>query len=1713
MNDTPRVHELVAQQAARHPDRIAVEWDSGRLTYAELVAEAAALAHLLSAAGAGPGGLVGLLLPRSPGMIVALVAILQTGAAYVPVDHDDAPARQRMVLADAGVRLLLTAGGHYVVTDDLPGVRVIDLDRVGDELSGFPRTPPRVPGGARDLAYISYTSGSTGRPKGVQAEHGNVVHFVSGDHVDHAEELTFCLVAPLAFDASTFEIWTCLCNGHRLVVPPAGLLGPDQIGTMVQRHAVTVLHLTKGLFNVVMEAGAPGLRGIRLLFTGGDKISPVHARQAVDLLPDTRISNCYGPTETTTFTTLHRRILVSDTDGPVPIGLPVTGARIHVLDAAQRPVSAGEVGELYVGGPGVARGYTDPALTAERFLPDPFDPPPGADRMYRTGDLVRRRPDGSLMFVGRVDNQVKIRGHRVEPGEVEHVLATLSGVRDVCCVARRAADGESELVAYVVSDGVRVEDIRAYVDARLPPYLRPAFVELLDELPLSRNGKVDYSALPEPSDRAPETGTQAGELTPTEKYLATLWQDLLGRGPTHSDEDFFAAGGHSLTAMRFTSRLRHDLGKRVSLAKFFAHTTLRSLGALLDSLPVRDGEGVRHRPGRDSAPLSPFQHGLWIFHQLYPGTTAYHVPMAFEIAGALDVPALERALAAVVARHDALRTTITVVDGEPVQRISARLDVRIERAALPSPGTDGEDALRRRMAEAVRQPIDLTAGPLWRMTLYSDGAARHALLLVVHHLVTDGWSMELLKRDLSAAYQADVAGVAPSWPQLSLQFADVAEWEAAAEGRARAEREKSFWLGQLAGVRMPLQLPTRVDRPDHATFTADEVAIRLRPETTAALRSLARAQGVSLFSVLFSGFALMLSRVGGQRRFTVGSPLAVRDDSSTKDVVGFFNNTMVLPCAVDPDESFVALAKRTHRMVVEALAHRHVPFESLVAELVPDREPGKNPLFDVWFNMLSYQSHPLTLGAARVRQLPPPLAGALFDLTAYVDDGPDGIDVRFVFNPDVLLADRVAVMLAQTVTVFDQIGRDPSRTVDDVPLGVDPPGPAAVAEAPRAGLLDRAAGQPGHRTAVEQDGRVVSYDELLGAARRSAAHLTRYGVAAGDIVALATGRTPELLVGMVAARSVGAAFTTLDPGHPEHWVDATITALRPRAVLDGGTDTSSAWIDRPRRHGGVPVGGSVVDPSPTGFDGPVRQVGLEAAYVLQTSGSTGRPLYVVGAEAPLVVFFEWYSAAFGLGPSDRFSVLAGLSHDPLLRETLLPLWLGATACLPPATLPGPAAQLRWLVRQRVTVVHLTPGMLRLLAAAADGHTAPDVRLVALGGAAVTAADHRAARALFPRARRISFYGTTETPQGVSLTDLDVEFAAGAPGHPPLGGGSPSAELGVLRAGTLRRAATNEVGEVYVRSPYLALGYAGDEELTAARFVDDPWNAGSGSRLYRTGDWGRLRPDGSVEFLGRLDDQLAVDGHRVEPAEIEAALTGHLEVLDCCVTSVRGRPTAAVRLRDPAVPVGQLHRHLAERVPPALLVTDIVVVDRLPLTPNGKVDRPALTRQLGERSTAAEPPPAGQLLTALTDAWRATLGKTELDPDRTFFELGGTSAALLRLHRRLTDQVAPELTLVELFRYPTLRTLAAALAVRPAPRSAPLPLGQAGPAREAQLSEVDRIRLARQAARATRRATAEQGQPIVVGDDVGARLHGPSDTGAGGRARGAAEDAGGGGRGS
>ncbi|RBQ19216.1 hypothetical protein DP939_14845 [Spongiactinospora rosea] len=1605
------LYALIAARARLDPGLTAVRDPLTRLTYRELDHAARTVAADLRAAGVRPGEVVAVCAGPSVPYVAGVAGVLAAGAAFLPVDPELPPARIGRLLEDAGPAACLVAGEV-----SLPeGVRSLPI-----RLDG-PAPPEPVMAGDDALAYVLYTSGSTGRPKGVRCHHRGVLSLL-GDLIARAPVPVGAVCAwwtAPGFDVSVYEIFSALLGGELLVVPPAVRTDPTGFLDLLAAERVASAYVPPFLLADLAdraEAG-PGSLGLRRLLVGVEPIQERLLRRIAVAAGGARVLNGYGPTEAHVCATVYEVPAEPAADGSLgrtPIGRPVGGSQVHVLDPRLGPVSPGEVGELYVSGAGVAHGYhRAPEATAAAFRW--IDVGTGRVRAYRTGDLVRERADGELMFVGRADDQLKVRGHRVEPGEIEAVLLEHRAVRAAAVTCPH--DAPDLLCAYVEPAeplDAAAETLRAHLAARLPAYLVPGVIAVVDRLPVTAHGKLDRARL---ARRTPPLAPD-GDGRPAsdgERYVQGVWARVLG-GTAHGvHTHFLDVGGHSLAAIRVAGHVRRDTGADVTVADVYANPTIAGFAASLDARNADFGRpAAPARSGAPLAPLSAAQEALFLLHRMYPDNRAYHIPTLHEITGPLDTAALGRALLAVRERHTALRSTLVEVGSTVAQRVGPAEPLPLDVTDLAGLSGERQAAELRRLAgEASTAAWDLRAEPPLRVRLFRLAARRHALLLVAHHLFSDGWSVEIVQRDLSAAYRSIRAGQEPNLPEAA-QATDFAKAERDPEQRERVARHVEYWKRRLSAAPVPRSLPMQRPRRREPRFAADRLGFTLDRAATEALRALARSRGIGLFSVLATGFTTVIARYLGQPGFVLGVPVAGRADPERAGSVGFFNNSLAVPCTVDGRASFAGNAAAFHEELLAALSHDEAPFARVVAELRPPRQPGANPLFRFWCNMLSYPRHPLRLDGCAVQASSPPVPGALFDLSCYLTEHPDRIEVELVYDADLYDRDRIAALAGHCREVYANACAAPDGPVGEMlsAAPVPPRAPAPEQAAPDIGeLFTAAASAHPDRLALRTGSTGWTYRRLAQAVDEQAGELRHAGAGPGRPVAILADRTPRLVVGILAALRTGTPFVLLDRAHPGPRLRRMAARSLPRTWIDatapGATADGRGLSRLPRADAGT-----------TGVTG---EVPVEAAYIAFTSGTTAEPRGVVVGRGPLAAFTERHRAEHGIGPGDRFALLAGIGHDPLLREVLVPLTSGAALLIPgPEEAANPARLVSWLAGGRVGVLYATPATVRVLAGAAQAAriTLPAVRLLGFGGAAVEPGDVHSARRMAPNARLESYYGATETPQVVAVADPSDARAA-----PLIGTGYGEARLLVVEPDG-RPAPVNVAGEIVVSGPHLALGYLGDDVATAQRFHSVPED-GPGVRRYRTGDRGCRRPDGRIEFGGRLDRQLDLHGTRAEPGEIEYLARTHPQVRECLVTGPGETGvevlTAYVEPAGPGLTAADVRGHLAALLPVALVPADIVLVAAIPLNPHGKPD----PRLLPARP-APVPRAGGPVAERIAAIWSAALGVPYDGLDDNFFDAGGTSVTLLTVRAHLERLTGSEVPLSTLFAHPTVRTMAAAL---------------------------------------------------------------------------------------
>ena len=1631
------VHELFLRQARDHPDAPAIrQWDR-LLSYGEVAASATALAGRLRAAGVGPGVRAAICLRRTPWLPISELAVPLCGGAFVPLDPDQPRHRLRTMVDDADVTVAVT---DTVGSELLTGIvdRIVRVDERGatgadEELAGHPSAGPD------DIAYIMYTSGSTGRPKGVMVSHRNLMAFTAAinQHLGEGDRYQLAAFAAMGFDVSIFEIFAPLSRGASVhLVPDAERADAELLQAFLEEHRSSHVFLPPVLLPLLEPSRLPDLRAV---IVGGEACDPRQVgRWAVD---GRRFCNWYGPTEATVAVTAAE--LSGTWTRALPIGRPLPGSSVYILDHDLQTCAPGVVGELYIGGPQVALGYaTGSAETASRFIRDPFSggsqEPESRSVLYRTGDQASWDEHGTIWFMGRIDRQLKINGRRVEPTEIEAVLSGHPRVKQA------AVDVSGSVIrAYVTSSAAPSgRELRQYCAAWLPRQMIPATVTVLSRIPLTANAKVDFAQLAA-LGRAAEADARGPE--PSEHWarvVAQCWSDLFGNGQPRLDDDFFESGGDSLQAMILASALRKVTSLEFSVADVLAGRTVGGIAELLHTT----GQTAQALPSARKAELSPAQRRIWFIEQLAPGLPVHNIVLSERITGPLDAAALEGAFAQVASRQTALRWRLrpgpvlpAVVLADPALPI-----VRVDDLSGLSADAR-QTAVSKALDEEARTPLALIDSPLWRVRLLRITHGEHVLCVVIHHLIFDGWSQAVLYRELSAAYRRCLPSERMEAPASApVTFADYTAWSLERAARS-APADLEWWRAHLADAPMTLDLPRDRPRPAALSFAGAVHGIDAPEALAADVARLAVEQGTTMSTVLLAAFGVLLRRLSGQSDMMVGMPVVDRGRADFEDLVGFMVDLLPLRLKPTGGATFSDLIHQCADEFAAVRAHAHVPLERIV-EIVGDHGVDRNPVFQVMFNVYNFAEAYLEIDGTMTSPVHVGVPGSHVDLTLYVIISAAGMRFEAAYNRDLYDPARIdcvvksyALLLAELVAAPDAMTNaaciggqrgTPALPNWTAPLPEGIPATPGLVEQIKAVCHDR-----GDAVAVEGDGAQLSYREVLRVSDCVAAALRATGLGVGDTVVVLAERVVLLAPTLLGVLSTGARWLILDADLPAAVLRRRLGSLNPRAV---------AWFSRP------PQPGSFPDPPPGLIN--VRELAAAGTvaesvaaarrrgYLSVTSGTTGEPKVVHAGEAPLVHFLNWYRAAFSIGARDRFALLSGLAHDPLLRDIFTPLTAGAALVVPEDPYPAdPVRLLEWLATRGITAAHLTPQLLRLMTA---GNRRPaqalSLRLIGFGGDQLTRGDIAAARQLAPGARLLNFYGTTETPQAQAYHEVTAPWPSGpTPANPssgdsmpvPVGVGIDGVQLLVMSA-CGQPAAVGELGEVIIRSRHLSDGYT--DPAAGWRYAPLP-GAGAGD-IFRTGDLGRYDPSGAVTLAGRADDQVKVRGFRVDLAEVEAVLRSHPDVAMAAVQVVES--AGAQTLHAFVTAAGQemshsgvLH-HARSQLPSYAVPTRISVLPELPLSGNGKINRKMLLRLVPADDLAASEAgdiPEGEAELLVMSIWCEVLDLPWVARNQNFFEVGGHSMAIMEVQWRLSSALGRQVPVVDLFRYPTIKSIAERLA--------------------------------------------------------------------------------------
>jgi amino acid adenylation domain-containing protein/non-ribosomal peptide synthase protein (TIGR01720 family) len=1481
---------LFERQVRRTPRAPALACRDITLSYAELNTRANRLAHRLAGLGVGPEVPVAVLMDRGVDLVVAMVAVVKAGGAYVPLHASYPQARINWMLRETGAPVLITdrgLAGHGSGHD--AAVLVVDeepLDELPDTDLGL-----RLSGG--HLAYVMYTSGSTGNPKGVAVTHADVVALASDRDLRSEAHRRVLFHSSHAFDAATYEIWAPLLAGHEVVVAPEVDIDVSAMAALFAERRITAVFLTTPLFTLLAEESPECFASLTEVWCGGEVVSSSAMLRVLRHCPATRVLNVYGPTETTTFATRFELDASVQDESAVPIGRAMDNVLAYVLDEQLRLVAPGVPGELYLAGLGVARGYVRrQALTAERFVAAPYGRP--GERMYRTGDLVRWNSAGQLEYLGRADQQVKMRGFRIEPGEIEVALVAHPDIAQATVVAREDRPGDRMLVAYLVAAGDRIPDVaevRRYIAQSLPEYMVPTAMVFLTALPLNSNGKLDRAALPAPTLGAGSAGRTARSAR--EEILCGLFAEVLGLDSVGVDDGFFELGGHSLLVTRLISRVRTALGVELGVREVFETPTVAGLAARLDAAAAPAQPALRPVPRTDVVPLSFAQQRLWFLHRLEGPSPTYNISFGLRLRGVLDRDALASALRDVVARHEVLRTIYPEVDGVARQHVLDQASVDLVTSDVSA--AELTDAVER----AARYPFDLASEIPLRAELFVAGPEDAALVLVLHHIAADGSSLKPLVRDLASAYEARCAGKAPAWEPLPVQYADYTLWQRKLLGEqsdesSTARTQVDFWRTALQGIPEQLDLPYDRPRPSVASYRGDRVEVELPAEVHRAATALARSSNVTVFMVLHAALASLLTRLGAGTDIPLGTPVAGRTDDALTDLVGFFVNSLVLRTDTSGEPSFRELLDRVRATDFAAYAHQDLPFEHLVELLNPARSAAHHPLFQVMLGFFPYSDTNFELPGLHVTTSDINTRTAKFDLFFLLNEqrnaegAPDGITGVIEYSTDVFDRATVEWLGARWTRWLDALLADPDRPIGahDVLLPVErdrlPAWNDTAAEIPPATVTELFEAQVRRdptAIALACDEVELSYEELNVRANRLARALIEYGVGPESIVAVLMPRAPELLIALLAVLKAGGTYLPLDPGYP---ADRLGYILGDAGSVLTVTTTATAGV-LPE----LPGNRLVLDDPDTvarlagrtatnlGNDDRVQPLNAgHPAYVIYTSGSTGVPKGVVVTHENLTNFLTAMREQCALTPRDQWLAVTTVSFDIAALELYMPLIHGAQVVLAPEkTVHDPAALAALAAGRCCTIMQATPTMWQVLLSTGTD-TFRDVRML-VGGEALPAG--LATRMRERSAVVINQFGPTETTIWSTTASVPGDDRV-----PPIGRPIANTQVHVLD-GELRPVPVGVAGELYIAGAGLARGYHGQPRRTAERFVANP-HGEPGTRMYRTGDVARWNRDGELEFLGRVDHQIKLRGFRVELGEIESVLSRHPEVAQSAVVA-------------------------------------------------------------------------------------------------------------------------------------------------------------------------------------------------------------------------------------
>ncbi|WP_020479986.1 non-ribosomal peptide synthetase [Mastigocladopsis repens] len=1656
------IHQIFEAQAACTPDNVAVVFEEQQLTYAELNSRANQLAHYLRRLGVKPEILVGICLERTHLMLVAMLGILKAGGAYLPLDPALPQESLTFRLQDAQVPILLTQQTSHSIqqakslsqsecqhTIENTALVFIDTDWEIIAQENTDNISSEVT--PENLVYVLYTSGSTGKPKGVAVEHRQLLNYLYGilPKLDLPTDASFAIVSTFAADLGNTVIFPCLCSGGCLhVVSWERASDPTALAAYFRRYPIDCLKIVPSHLAALLSSDHIEFILPRQLLILGGEVTDWHLIETIQqYAPHCRIINHYGPTETTVGV-LTYTVTRKTSETTVPIGRPIANTQVYVLDSYLKPVPIGVPGELYISGESLARGYLNrPELTVERFITNPFSKN-YSQRLYRTGDLVRYLPDENLEFLGRLDEQVKIRGFRIELGEISAALSQHPAVHEVVVITEEVA-GEKRLVAYTVptsassiQHSVLIHDLRNFLKEKLLEYMIPSAFVILKALPLTPNGKVDRNALPAPDEAVATQRNFVIPRTPVEEVLAGIWAQLLFLQKVSIEDNFFDLGGHSLVATQVISRLRTTFGVELPLRQLFESPTVAELAEHIErAMRVASVQEITSigRVSKDrELPLSFAQKRLWFLDQLEPANPTYNLQRAIRLTGSLNIAAFRQSFSEILQRHEVLRTRFAINErGNVVQIITPAQSINLPVLDLQKLSTTQQEAeIQRLIQQEGQQGFDLANGPLLRTTLVQLGKQEYVLLFTMHHIVSDAWSTGVLARELTALYEAFSQSKPSPLQELPIQYADFALWQQEWFVGERLTAQLDYWKQQLAGDLPVLALPTDRPRPAVQTFAGQEYDLVLPHELSQALKVLSQQEGVTLFMTLLAAFKTLLYRYTGQEDILIGSPIANRNRAEIEHLIGFFVNTLVLRTDLSGNLSFRELLKRVREVTLGAYAHQDLPFEKLVEELQPQRDMSRPPLFQVMFVFQNAPTETLDLPGLSIQPMPLKSKTAKFDLALSLVETEQGLLCKVEYNTDLFEEFTISRLIEHFQILLTGIVANPQQRLWELPLLTATEQQQLVEwnntytnydnERCLHQLFEAQVEQTPDAVAVVFEDEQLTYRELNQRANQLAHHLQKLGVKPEVLVGICVERSLEMVIGLLGILKAGGAYVPLDPSYPRDRLafmfenSQTPVLLTQQHLLENlpahtakVVCLDSNWEVIARASSENPICNLTPD---------------NLAYVIYTSGSTGRPKGAMNTHRGICNRLLWMQSAYQLTAADRVLQKTPFSFDVSVWEFFWTLLTGARLVVAqPEGHRDPNYLVKLILQQQITTVHFVPSMLQVFLETEGLETCKCLKRVIASGEALPV---ELQKRFFTRldAQLHNLYGPTEAA-------IDVTFWECVPENThwqkvPIGRPIANTQIYLLDQ-HLYSVPLGVIGELYIGGVAVGRGYLNSPELTAEKFIPNHFSDEPGARLYKTGDKARYLADGNIEFLGRIDDQVKIRGFRIELGEIEAAITQHPTVRECVVV-VREDELAqkclvayVVLYSEQTLTSSELRHFLELKLPGYMVPSAFVMLQALPLTPNGKVNRRVLPapENLRPELEVAYVMPQTEVERAIATVWQKALNLENIGIHDNFFELGGHSLLMVRVHRELREIFKTDLSLLNLFRYSTISSLA------------------------------------------------------------------------------------------